>query len=167
MKTWRIPAIVLGAIYLGFVAYLALSAGGLPARVATHFDASGQPNGWMSRSSHVVFTLVFGFAVPLFVVGLMYVTRFLPDALVNIPRRDYWLSGERRSETLAYLLRQALWFACMNVVFVAGIHFLVVDANRAPSPQLSTPMVLTLAGTFLAGVVAWVTMLILHFRRTG
>lgn len=72
MKTWRIPLIVPGALYLGFVAYLALSAGALPARVATHFDASGRPNGWMSRSSHVAFTLVFGFAVPLFVVGLMY-----------------------------------------------------------------------------------------------
>lgn len=94
-------------------------------------------------------------------------TRFLPNALVNIPRRDYWLSAQRRGETLAYLLRQALWFACMNVVFIAGIHFLVVDANRAPSPQLSTPMVLTLAGAFLAGVVAWVAMLILHFRRAG
>ncbi len=30
---------------------------GLPARMATHFDASGRPNGWMSREASLIFML--------------------------------------------------------------------------------------------------------------
>ena len=29
----------------------------LPARMATHFDANGQPNGWMSREAALYFAL--------------------------------------------------------------------------------------------------------------
>ena len=29
----------------------------LPARMATHFGASGQPNGWMTRETSVIFAL--------------------------------------------------------------------------------------------------------------
>jgi uncharacterized membrane protein len=165
MKTWRIAAMVLGALYLGFLSYVAFSASELPARVATHFNASGQPDAWMSRSSHLLLTLVFGFAFPLLVVALMFVIRFLPPGLVNIPRRDYWLAAERRSETFAYLFRHSLWFACMNVCFIAGIHYLVVDANRVASPQLSRGGILGLGGAFLVGVAVWATIVIRHFRR--
>ena len=165
MKTWRIPAIVLGVLYVAFLGYLATSAGELPARVATHFDASGRPNAWMDRSSHLLFTLVFGFGFPLLVAAVMFVIRFMPPSLVNIPKRDYWLGPERRSETLAYLMRQALWFGCMAVCFIAGIHYLIVHANRGASAEMSTPMVLGLAGAFLVGIAVWTTSMIRHFLR--
>src|SRR6185503_782071 len=105
-----------------------------------------QPNGWMSRSAHLVFTLVFGFALPLFLVGLIYIMRFLPASLMNIPHRAYWLAEERRRKTLAYLSRQSLWLACLSVGFIGGVHYVVVSANRAAWPHLSTPLVLAVMG---------------------
>jgi hypothetical protein len=38
----------------------------------------------------------------------------------------------------------------MAVCFVIGIHFLVIQANRHPHTQLSTPMILGLADCFLS-----------------
>ncbi len=67
MKTLRTPLLVLGLLYLCFFGYLAASSSQLPERVATHFDGSGQPDGWSSRSDHLRFMLVFGLAFPLFV----------------------------------------------------------------------------------------------------
>src|SRR3954468_21478203 len=110
MKSRPTPALILGLLYLCFLGYLISSAPQLPDRVATHFGAGGEPDGWMSRSSHLLFMGVFGLAFPLFVVGLFFILRFLPDSGLNIPHRDYWLAPERRSETFAYLFRHSLWF---------------------------------------------------------
>jgi uncharacterized membrane protein len=165
MKTLRTPALILGLLYLGFLVYLKVSAPQLPDRVATHFDGSGRPDGWMSRSSHLIFTAVLGFAFPMFVVGLCFVLRFLPDRGFNLPHRDYWLAPERRAETFAYFLRHSLWFACMAVWFVLGIHILVIQANGRSPARLSTPGILGLAGSFLAGVAVWVVSLIRHFSH--
>ena len=165
MKTLRVPAILLVLLYLAFVSYVAFSSGQLPARVATHFDMAGQPNGWMSRSSHLLFTLIFGFAFPTFVVGVMFLIRFLPSSLINIPRRDYWLAPERRTETLAYLARHSLWLACLGVFFVIAIHTLILRANSGAQPHLHPRPVLGLAGIFLAGIITWAVAMIRRFRR--
>jgi ABC-type Fe3+ transport system permease subunit len=163
MKTDRAPAHLLAFLYVCFVCCLIYSAPLLPERVATHFNGQGRPDGWMSRTSHMVFTTVFGFAFPLLPVGLFYVIRFAPEGL-NVPHRDYWLAPERRRETFDYLFRHSLWFACIVLGLIIGVQFLVVQANAEPRAQLSTPMILSLLGFFLAGVVAWVASLISHFR---
>ena len=64
MKTLRAPALVLGLLYLCFFGYLAVSSSQLPKRVATHVDARGRPNGWMSRAAHLRFMIVFGLSFP-------------------------------------------------------------------------------------------------------
>jgi serine/threonine-protein kinase len=169
MKTARGPALILGLLYLCFLGYLAMSYGQLPDRVATHFDGSGRPNGWMSRSFHLWFTLVLGLAFPLIVTVILFLTRFLPDSLINIPRRDYWLSAERRTDTFAYLFRQSLWFACIGVCFVTAIHFLIVQANLNlhPPGYLSTPLLLGVVGGFLVALAAWAIAMIRYFRRVA
>ena len=167
MKTARGPALVLGLLYLFFLGFLALSSGQLPDRVATHFDGSGLPNGWMSRSSHLWFTVVLGLAFPLIVAVVLFCIRFLPDSLINIPKRDYWLSAERRSDTFAYLFRQSLWFACIGVCFVTAIQFLIVRANLYRPAHLSTPLLFAVTGGFLLALAVWAIAMIRHFRQVA
>jgi Domain of unknown function (DUF1648) len=76
MNTLRAPALVLGLLYLCFFGYPASSSSRLPERVATHIDAHGQPNGWMSRNAHLGFMIVFGLGFPMFVPALVYASRF-------------------------------------------------------------------------------------------
>jgi hypothetical protein len=161
----RVPAILLGTLYLGFLGYVFLSAGHLPERVATHFSLGGQPDGWMHRSTHLGFILAFGLVFPLLIVGLLYATRFLPVSIINIPRRDYWLAADRRAGTYAYLFRHSLWFACLGVAFITGVHHLVVRANMQPVARLSTWALLVVAGSFLVGLVSWIVAMICHFRK--
>jgi ABC-type Fe3+ transport system permease subunit len=165
MRTLRTQAVVLGLLYLCFLGSLVLAVQQLPDRVASHFNGSGQPDGWMSRSAHLLFMGGFGFAFPLFVVGICFLLRFMPVGGFNLPHRDYWLAPERRTETFAYFFRHSLWFACMAVGFAIGLHLLVIQANAQPQARLSTPMILGLAGCFLAGVAAWVASMVLHFGR--
>jgi len=164
MKRVWIPTLILALLYASFLGCWVWAGSELPERVATHFNGSGEPNGWMSRSAHQVFMLAFGLAFPLFVVLLCYLTRFLPSGLVNIPRRDYWLAPERRQETSDYLVHHSFWFACMAICFVIGIQYSIVLANRLTPPHLSTPVLLSVVGSFLAGTAIWVAALFRHFR---
>jgi uncharacterized membrane protein len=165
MKSLLLPAIILALLYQCFLGYWAWSRSQLPERVATHFNAHGEPNGWMSRSTHQTFMLVFGLALPLFIVVLSYATRFLPPFLVNVPHRNYWLAPERRRETSNYLVLHSLWLACLAVCFVIGLQFSIVHANNQEPPHLSMPMILAVVVPFLAGTASWVLVLRRHFRR--
>jgi serine/threonine-protein kinase len=165
MKTMRAPILILGLLYLCFFGCLASSATHLPERVATHFNGSGRPNGWMSRSAHLQFMIVFGLAFPLFVPALVYASRFLPDQLFNLPHRDHWLAPARRPETMAYLFLHSLWFSAMALCFVIGIHFSIIHANSLAHVHLSTPVALAMAGCFLAGTIVWGVSMIRYFNH--
>jgi len=164
MKTLRTPLLVLGLLYLCFFGYLAWSSSHLPDRVATHFDGSGRPDGWMSRTAHLRFMGVFGLAFPLFVPALVFISRFLPDQLYNLPHRDYWLAPARRAETMAYLFRHALWFSPMALGFAIGIHASIIYANQLARVHLSAVLALALGGCFVAGAVVWGISLMRHFH---
>jgi serine/threonine-protein kinase len=167
MKTLRTPAIVLAALCVGFLIYLACSTSLLPERVAIHFGASGQPNGWMSRSTHLVLMGALGMGLPLISVIIALVIRLVPARFINLPNRDYWLSPERQSQTCIYISRQLIWLACLEVVFFAGIQFLIVEANRIAPVQLPMEMFLWLIGGFLVAVALWVIVLIRHFIKVA
>jgi hypothetical protein len=176
MTKVAIPLTALAICYVLFFAYVIASYGDLPETVASHFDISGQPNGWMSRDSCVGFTLGLGILMPAFIVGMMANAGRISVSFVNLPHREYWLAPERRQAALALLLRYSLWFACMNVLFVTGLHWLIVQANlpalsppalgpHAPGPHLSGLGISLVAGGFVAGTGVWVALLLRHFSK--
>jgi len=111
--------------------------------------------------------LIFGLVFPLFVVVLCSALRFLPASLINLPNKDCWLAPERRGETFNYLVRHSLWFSCLALLFVIGIQYSIVQANRQTAPHLSTAMLLVLVGSFLAGTAVWVVAMLRHFHRAS
>ena len=167
MKSTRLSATILALLYIGYLGCWAWSASHLPDPVATHFDARGVPNGWMTRSGNNLFMLIFGLAFPLFIVVLSYAARFLPSALINIPHREYWLAPEKRLETSNYLVWGSSWLACLAVWFVTGILLSVVDANQRTPARLSVPILLGSVLPFLVGTVIWLIALVRHFNRTS
>jgi hypothetical protein len=152
------------ALYAGFVAYVVTSSAALPQRVATHFNAAGRADGWMSRSGHVTAMLAGGLAVPLIVVGVMFAARFASDDFVNVPHKGYWLAEGRRTATFDYLLRHAVWLGCWLILLFVGLQYLVLEANGRVPPMLGAT-VAWLIGGFVLGVAAWIVALAWHFAR--
>jgi hypothetical protein len=165
MKTIRAPALLLGLFYLCFFGYLASTSPQLPERVATHFDGSGRPNGYMSRTAHLRFMVVFGLAFPLFVPALVYAGRFLPDRFYHLPHRDYWLAPAQRTATMAYLFRHSLWFSSLALCFVIRIQASIIQANRLGQASFSTPLSLALAACFITGTAIWGISMVRHFHH--
>lgn len=136
----------------------------LPERVATHFNGAGQPDGWMARATHLWCMAAFGVLFPLFLIGVCWGTRFLPAGLVNIPHREHWLAPERRADTVSYMTWHAVWFGCLALGFVIGLHWLIVFSNRRQPVGLPLVWMLGILVPFLTGVAAWVFCLYRRFR---
>ena len=154
MAKLAIPIVLLAICYVIFFAYVAGTYGELPGKVASHFDMAGHADGWMSRASCVDFTIGLGILMPAFIVGIIAGAGKIPVSFINMPHRDYWLAPERRKAALAVLFRYSLWFASLNVLFVTGLHALIVQANRpGGGTHLNGPSLGIVAGGFLAGTI--------------
>jgi len=158
--------------FFGFIAMVAVTAAmiaatssGLPDPVATHFGGGGRANGWMSRDGYVVFMLCFALGVPLFLVlTIGGLPRAMPR-LVNLPNREYWLSGERQKESLDYLLEHAYRLGSVTLLFALGVHLLVLDANAAQPPRLASGLLVGLMALFFAALGLWALALMRRFRK--
>jgi hypothetical protein len=137
----------------------------LPQTVASHFGGNNLANGWMSRDGYVLFMLCFSLGVPLFVVLTVgWLPRAVPR-MINLPNRDYWLSGERREEALDYLLEHGYRLGSIVLLFMLGIHLLVLDANMARPPRLAGGLLLLLMVLLCAALGLWALALMRRFRR--
>ena len=123
--------------YAAFLVGIVATYARLPERVASHFGANGVANGWMSRDGYIWFMVGVVTFVSLTMLAAFGSVRLLPNGVVNIPRRDYWLAPERRDETARTLLRYGLLMVGLISLFFLAIHLMIVAANESQPVRLS------------------------------
>lgn len=136
----------------------------LPERVATHFGVDGQPNDWMSRTSAALMICGFQIGIPLFLIAVTSLASRLPNSMVNIPHRQYWLHPDRRTATLAWMSSMMGWIAVMTAIFMIIIGHLTFLANMTGA-GLDVRFFLVTLGTYLSGVFTIAGRSLWHFRR--
>lgn len=138
----------------------------LPARVATHFDGSGTPNGWMPRSALGTADFLFTTIIVGVTLGAALLVRLIPVSLINVPNRDYWFAPERRRDSHDRLTSHLLWLPGLLVAFLTGINHVVVLANlRRGDVHLGGPPFVLLLAAFAAAMIAWVVRMFRLFPR--
>ena len=152
-------ALVLG---LGVIFWLGA---GLPDRVATHFNAAGQADGWMPRGEAIKSFALFAAGISLLTPVLMFCIRFLPARLLNVPRKEYWTRPENYRAACVFLFRSSLWFATLGVIFATGSFVLLVQANQSLQAVLNNAGLLALTALYLGGLLAWIVWLVVYFTR--
>lgn len=139
----------------------------LPPAVASHFDFAGHPNSFLSRSSYLTLMVVFSAGLPLAIAAAGRWAASLPDDLLNIPNKAYWLAPERRAASLASLAARVEWLAVALAVFPCYVHWLVVRANTDGTHRLAGVPFLVGFVAFLVFTTGWVVSLVLRFRDVG
>jgi uncharacterized membrane protein len=159
----RLPWSIFSAIALCVVVQAIGAFPRLPERVASHFDSSGMPNGWMSKEAFfVVYAVMIGVSA---FVGF-YVPRQIeakPPARINLPHREYWLAPVRRAATLAYLEGYFAWYACALLLILVLAMGLAIEANFTSPPRMATTPILLVIGGFVVFNVLAVIHLLRHF----
>ena len=152
------------ASLLLLIVFVTGTASDLPLLVASHFDAGGRPNAFMSRGGYTRFVLCLGIGLPVIVVGILTAVYSRATEL-KLPNREYWLAPQRLDRTRAFLVAHGVWFGSLLVILVAMVHWLELAANRQQPPHLSSQSFIAVMIAFLIATAAWVATLMFAFRR--
>lgn len=98
-------------------------------------------------------------------LGVPRIIAAMPVSLINLPNKQFWLSAERRDQTLSYLATQFAWFGCAPLTFLLFVLELVFRANLRTPPRLDTSAFVIPLLTFLAFAAVWSIRFVLRFSR--
>ncbi len=150
-----------GAIY-----FVITTSTNLPLQMASHFNAEGIADGFMSQEGYTNTMLALIVLVP----GLLALTplgmRKLPANLINIPHKEYWLTPERREHTFQTLHRFMSVMACFLLLFLSYVHWLVILANERQPPAMSVLNIVLGMIVFLFLIGIWSLLLHRQFKLT-
>lgn len=133
----KLPQIILAILVLVFIGQIAYFYPQLPATIASHFDASGQANGFASKITFFVFEAILLAILLTMFLSLPKLISKLPDSSINLPNKDYWLSPERRGQTFASFGHFFGWLSAAVVAPFIAINQIVLTANvmkKDPNP---------------------------------
>lgn len=165
MSNTRLPSSVFVALaVIGAVRYI-YYAPRLPEVLGSHFAGNGAVNAWQSKAAFlstelavVVLAAVVGFGIPR-IIGAM------PVSLINLPNKEFWLSPERRAESLGYLQMHMAWFGCALLAFLLFVMDLVYQANLQSPPRLNSAAFVPGLVVFLLFVTVSTVRLVARFAR--
>ena len=135
----------------------------LPASMASHFNGAGEPDSWMQKDVFLVLEGILGCVLLLEFLALPWLVERMPDRLINLPNKAYWLSPEHRSRAFAIFRTYFQWFAIALLTLLIFVSHLVFLANITRT-DLDKKIWLFLAGYFVF-VVIWLVKFILAFKR--
>ena len=157
--------VVLVCLTVFAVAFVIYTTRYLPETVATHFGAGNQANGWMSRDFYLLFMLSFMIGISSFVsLAVGTLPRKFPQ-WTNVPNRDYWLSVERRDESLKYLNAHGKRLGCLIVMMMLGMHYVILKANHMQPPMLPVPTFSAVLFGFALALIWWIVRLYRRFPK--
>jgi hypothetical protein len=147
------------------LAFVLLSGNALPPQVASHFRAGGGADGYMPRSLYLALMAGLTTGLPMLIVFLQGLVRFIPLKFINLPHRDYWLAPARRNATIDFIARQGVSFGGLLAAFLGFVHGLVVLANQRQPPHFSVSLLVAGLVAFLAIIAFFIGKAFMHFRR--
>jgi uncharacterized membrane protein len=134
----------------------------LPERVASHFDAAGRPNGWASRAGFVqVYFFVIAVVTVSFASVAVLVAR-VPDSLINLPNKAYWLAPERRASTLAWITGWSSLFGAATLLLMMAIMRQAELVNIGAATKIAG---MPLVASYVVLSLGMVVGLIVKFAR--
>jgi uncharacterized membrane protein len=158
--TWSVFVLLL----LIAILFVTGTASQLPLTVASHFDAAGQPNAFMSRGGYIRFMLCLCIGLPVLVVAVLTVVYSRAREL-KLPNREYWMAPQRVERTRSFLVAHGVWLGSLLVVLSCCVHWLELGANRQQPPHLPNQVFAACMIAFLIAMAAWIAALMFAFRR--
>ena len=109
----------------------------LPAQIAHHFDTSGQPDVWGSKIQFLIIYLATIAVIAATFLGFGLALSKIPNSLISLPNKEYWLTPERRQQTLGYLLPRFFWLGSLALLLILDIFHQTVLLHLGKATKLS------------------------------
>lgn len=158
----RLSRIILAFFLISFIGQILYYYPNLPEKMASHYNALGEPERWMLKQSFLVFEAVILLVIVAEFTLLPLLLEKLPTSLINLPNKNHWLAEERRAETFATFRHYFEWFGIGLFGLFIAVNEMVFRANLT-NQNLSNAAWIVLM-VFLIFVGIWLTKFILRFR---
>jgi hypothetical protein len=163
----RLCSVLFAVLLIAVAWFIVTTTGQLADPVATHFGSGNLANGWMTRDGYLAFSLAFSTLLPVILTGIVgWLPRLFPRS-VNLPNKDYWLAPERRAATFESIAVRAVALGGLLAVFMAGVHWVILQANATVPPQLPARLFWTMLIAFLAAFTVWIGAFWSKFRNVA
>jgi uncharacterized membrane protein len=136
----------------------------LPEIVATHFDASGTPNGIMPKRLFLTFEIALLLLIVSESLLIPFIVEKVPLRFISLPNRDYWFANGRRATTLEWLRGRFDALGILLVTFFIVTNQIVLRANVQRS-ALPVWLFVAVLGVFVGALAAWMIGFVRKFRR--
>ncbi|MGB6348676.1 MAG: DUF1648 domain-containing protein [Pseudolabrys sp.] len=142
------------------------SIGDLPDKIAIHFDVSGSADSWTTREVYRVVFLICLIGFPLFLVSVMSAAPRHAKGKAQSPGHENRSAdgGQKQIED-PFWLRHACWLGALTVVFIYGIHIVVIRANAMNPPTLAISQLLLMVFIYLAALAWWIAVFLRHYKK--
>jgi uncharacterized membrane protein len=137
----------------------------MPETMASHFDGMGKANGFAPRAGF--FALYAGLIALFFLVFLILPRQLgrLPDRLINLPNKNFWLALERRESTFAVIEKQIVRFGSATLILIIITMQLVFQANRSGAAGIPGKAIWVLLALYLIFSLAWTINFVRRFGK--
>lgn len=154
----------LGALLIAALVLPPLSVGTMPEVVAAHFGAGGNADAFMTRPHYLGLLVALAVGLPVVLVAVVALAAERSAPLFRLPSRAYWFAPARRAASSEFLRDHVVRLGCVLVLFFAGMHGLMLQANAQHPPHLPMPGLAVLLTVFGLAMLAWKIALWRRFR---
>lgn len=165
MKLKSIGLYIFMLIILFAVIHLAYYYPRLPERMASHFDISGNVDGWLNKETFLVIYVVILLVLTGMTAGTIFLFSKLPTNAINIPHRNYWLSPERREKTQKFIVEYTLWFNNATLAFFVAITHLTFRVNLGEVLRLENHLFWLVFIIYILFTIIWTIHLFIYFKK--
>lgn len=139
----------------------------LPDRLASHFNASGTADGWMSKDAHFIFAAGLIVLMTAMFIGIAVLVQKLDQRWINIPNKEHWFSDKLQGQTRLGLSAWSYTYGAMMNVFLIFVFHLVYLANTSEPAQLDNTAMFSALLVFIGLSIGSVIMLVVRYGDTG
>lgn len=135
----------------------------LPDVVPSHFDSQGNIDSEMGKTA---FTALFVGMHLMFLVGFPLIgnaLRRVPDSMINVPNKEYWLAPERRSQTIEFNRQMLTFFGYLTSWLMMGCFHLTAIVATTDRTSIE-PEFIWILGIYLAIVFGFLGFIMFRFR---
>lgn len=135
----------------------------LPDQVAHHFDKSGKPDSWGSKREFIIIYFITIGIIAITFLSIRFFCSKLPNSLISLPDKDYWLSPERRVKTLDYIASSTLWLGSATLTLLLYVFHQSFQFNLGHVAKLDNVWIASLIYTILVSL--WIVCIYIKFQR--
>jgi uncharacterized membrane protein len=134
----------------------------LPDRVASHFDVAGLPDGFMPRERFVAFYYLVIAVVAVTFLGVSLTISRVPDSLINLPNKAWWLAPERRASTMGWITGWSCLFGAATLLLMMALMRQAERVNLGAAQRING---FPLVASYVVLVIGMLIAMIAKFAR--